>query len=236
VDCDGVDDSIGGAAISTYLAAGTKTIALWYTPTAPAPAGGSFCHDGANVEGILSNTGGTKRIFATWRRQDRLCMGNNDGATDEVMYDTAETTFAGTPIHLAMTHTGGTITLYANGTQITTASSGDTSSLTDSLTLCGNTGTFAAAEGRFHHVALYNVVVPAEEIAILATSKRPRLRRTLPTGEWLFDNCGDGAAGNAVAFRDHSGNARTITADDGANNTGVTCRAGALLTGIGGIQ
>ena len=232
IDCDGVDDSAGGIQLSNYFVAGTKTLSVWYTSAGTPPAEGT-CNS-APVQSIVANTGGVARMILTRRSSTILCVGHHDGGLDTL--NTGATYTDGTLVNLTFVHSGGATTLYKDGVSVATGGSGDLSTLTVSLTVCGNTGVFAPAEGRIHHVLTSSSAMPAEEVAILASSKRPRLRRTAASGEWLFDNCGDGAAGNAVDFRDHSGNARTLTGDDGANNTGLTCRASTVFSYLGGMQ
>jgi hypothetical protein len=230
VECDGVDDSLGGIALSNYVTAATKTVVLRYTSTGTSPAAGS-CGNVA-VQALVAHTGGISRLNIVRRTSTELCTNHHDGTVDQMQSPYVE----GTPIHIAMTHTGGGMVLYADGVAVDTVASGDLSTLTPLLSICGNTGVFAAGQGIIDYVATYDVAVPADEIAALAVSRRPRLRRTIPTGEWLFDNCTPGSGTDAVVFRDHSGNSRTLTGSDGANNTGLTCQASTVLGMHGGIQ
>ena len=162
-----------------------------------------------------------------------MCATHHDGSQDTL----AATHTDGTPVHLALVHTGGNILLYAQGVLASgPTASGNTTTLLPSLLVGGATSLNAFFQGRVDMVATYNVAVSAEEIAAIAGSKRTRIRKTHPTGLWLFDNCADGASGDGVLARDHSGNGEPLTIDNGANNTGATCRASAQLGRWGGIQ
>jgi hypothetical protein len=230
IDCDGVDDVLTGAALSNFITVGTKTYMVWYTPAGAEPTA-TDCSAGAAQKILGSEDGASNFIYISRKNATTLCGGNRDGD-----YDSLETTYAGagTTVHLAVTHSGGTLSLYHNGVFVASGSSGNTEQVTNALKVCDGRGN--PAQGVVHHVALYDVLVPVSEIAALASNKRPRLRRTMPTGEWLFDNCAPGTSGDAVVFRDHSGQSRTLTGDNGANNTGLTCQASVVLGRHGGIQ
>jgi hypothetical protein len=231
VDCS-VDDNIQGAAISNYFTASTKTAMMWYNNLGATPTAGSFCSDTANVQTLMGTTGGN-RVFFTLRRADRMCAGNNDGTTDSAFSDGSSSNVYH---HLALLHTGGVLSFYLNGTLVNTATSGDTNVLTGLFSVCSD-GVFQPANpGRFVYLATYNVAVPVAEIQHLAKSRTPRMKKTKPTGEWYFDNCAIGANCNGVAFRDHSGNGRTLTGSDGANNTGFTGVGFKHIRWFGGIN
>ena len=231
VDCDGVDDAATGLALSTYLTASAKTLTVWYVPSGTPPAAGS-CGNVA-TQSIVAHTAGISRLNIVRRTATLVCTNHHDGAAADQLSGTVTD---GTLMHLAFTHTGGVNTLYINGVVAQSGASGDLSTLTPLLTVCGNTGLFAHAQGRIEEVVVSPTAFDANEIAVLASSRRPRLRRTPASGNWLFDNCPGGASGDGVLFRDHSGNARTLTGNDGANNTGLTCQATRALAFGGGIQ
>ena len=55
-------------------------------------------------------------------------------------------------------------------------------------------------------------------------------------GYWPLDDCSDGTSGDAVAFVDRSGMGNNGTGDNGANNTGLTCRDSSYLSYPGGAR
>ena len=79
------------------------------------------------------------------------------------------------------------------------------------------------------HLQTYNVDVGAAYIEQLARSRLVGPGALAPTASWPLDDCGDGASGNGVTFRDRSGNNRHATGDNGGNDTGLTCRASEFL-------
>lgn len=92
----------------------------------------------------------------------------------------------------------------------------------------GNTGVSSdrCLDGQIYEVALWNTVISAQNIAQLAKSNTRRVAlQTSPAnlkGYWELDSVAGGSSADAATFQDLSGNGNTCTADNGANNTGMT--------------
>lgn len=87
-------------------------------------------------------------------------------------------------------------------------------------------------------VRIYSGALSAQQILTLATGK---LRGTQVGGTliayWPMDECSHGASVDGVGFRDLGGGGYTATADNGANNTGMSCdTTGAGLMNPGGVR
>lgn len=236
IDCDGVDDyALTTANLDTFKTGGTGTWMAWFTPTGANPAGGATCVNSATPK-ILGAASGSnaQRITLGRRGATDLCGSNFDGTTDQLI-----ATYAGvnTTNHLAMVHTGGNIELFLNGVSTGSTASGDTTTHASPLFACNNNSASQSTfQGRVHGISVSSTAMTASEIAVLALSNRPRLRRTPATGEWLFDNCAPGTSGNTIGFRDHSGNGRVMTGGHGANASGLTCQGHSLFSFGGGVQ
>lgn len=230
IDTDGVDDAANGAALSTYFTASTKTVMAWFTPAATGGAG-TTCQNSSN-HNVVGGATATIRFNIGIRSATEICGGHFDGASATVFFPPSS--MIGHTMHVALVHSGGTLAIYYNGVLRDSVPSGNTDALTQLLAVGKPAG--GGLQGRIHHVATYNVAVPPAEIAVLGASRMPRLRRTLPTGEWLFDNCAVGANGVGVNFRDHSFNARTLAGVDPNTSNTLLCRGTPFLLRPGGIQ
>ncbi len=87
--------------------------------------------------------------------------------------------------------------------------------------------------GIIAETALGNTIPNSQGIANLSNSKlRYMLIQVLGAnlkGYWTLDDHPEGTAGDGLTFRDRSGNGNDGTGDDGANNTGLTCKAEEFL-------
>lgn len=217
IESDGVDDYVASAAAATTMYSNTDgTLMLWTNSTVGSGSTGSACR--SNFRGLGDSTN------AVWLalQANTLCAGIF-ATVENSIYSGAIST--NTWYHLAVTWTGGVMRLYLDGIEVSSAS-GLVGMLnpTGTLQLAGVTGADDTWNGRLANPRTYSVPLSAAEIEVIAKSKSYRFVKTNPTGWWSLSECADGAAGNGVVYADHSGNGRTMTGNDGANNTGLTCR------------
>lgn len=232
--CNG-DDNMDGAALSNYFTATDATISLWFTGAGTSPTDSTFCTDVASHQYVVGNTtGSTVRIHITRHSATEICGMHRD--TVPVTTSITGTHTDGTPAHVALVHTGGTLAMYINGVLVAApSSSGNTAALTNTLRLCGSNG-FTGLNGTLDLVALYNVALSAGEVAAIAGARSTGIYKTMPTALWTFDTGADGASAHGVAIRDLSGNGRTVTGNDGADNLGMTFQSSTVLRRWGGVQ
>jgi Concanavalin A-like lectin/glucanases superfamily len=227
--CDGVDDvgATSGSSLGTFITSTAATLTAWVKTTGtPSGSPGAGCYQGYTV---LGDNGG----FATLGllTSTTLCGEVWDGASKTLTAGLSANTW----YHLALRLTGGVLTLFVNGVSAGTVASSAITDLTSELYVC-KTGRSLPLPHRIAELATWNTGLADGEIKNLATGGRQYGFRTVPTGYWPLTQCGDGAPGNAVVFRDASGNGRTILAEDGANNSGMTCRASEHLARAWGAQ
>jgi hypothetical protein len=222
------DVAATSALANTMVSNSVGTIMVWAQPTSVSGSTGTECN--SNYKAMTDN-----------RRGIMVGM-NNTTLCALVFDDNANTINDGTSsanawYHLALTWTGGTATFYVNG-----AAQTPVSSLTallepnQSLNLAGVASTDDSWPGRLADARAYSVALSAAEIAAIAGGRSYRFAKTQPTGWWPLMSCADGAAGNGVVFPDSSGNGNSMTADDGPDNTGFTCRGSLFLRNPHGVQ
>jgi hypothetical protein len=217
--CDGVDDigATSGTTLGTFVTGTAATLAAWVKTTGtPSGSPGAPCYTGYPVLGDEANYVVIGLLTST-----TLCGEVWDGAAKTV---TSASISANTWYHLALRLTGGVLTFFVNGVSAGTVASGAIQSLTSELYIC-KTFSSLPLPHRIADLVTWNTGLSDGEIRNLATSGRKYGFRTAPTGYWPLTQCGDGASGDAVVFRDASGNGRTLVGNDGANNSGMTCRA-----------
>jgi len=215
VDCDGVDDLLTtGSALSNFFSASTGTVMGWVKVTSDVP---DACFGGANM---LTDDATFWGVGRTSDGAQSFCAYLYDGANILTILNTKTNGWH----HLAWTHGSGTQTLYLDGVSIASAAAGDISFMGGLLVMCKE------MPDRLADLRTYTSVLSVDELAVIAQSHLRGIGRTQPSGYWPLTACGDGAAGNTVTFLDRSGNGRNATGDDGANNTGLTCRASEYLT------
>lgn len=225
-DFDGVDDGAMGTALSNYFTTSAKTLIVRFRPTAAPGTPGGTCHTATNI-GVVGGATETLRIIIALKSTTDLCGSHWDGTTDNINVVTGGV--VNNNMHVALVHGGGNLLVYYSGVQQGSAiASGNTDALTQSFAVA-LTGIIHYA-GRIDHVATYNVALSAEEIKVLFSSRKLRLQRTKPTGEWSFDNCAMGTTATNP-FRDISFNNRTLTVAGGP-----ICRGQVQLSYPGGIQ
>jgi hypothetical protein len=221
VNCDGVDDALTTTVTqNNFLTVSAYTIMGWLKVQSTAADEA----DGYNMSPLVSDTGGTVALGRL--TNTTFAAAHSDTAIPEEYLATAASTTGWH--HLAQRVGAGTITLFVDGVNV--SSLGGVTNLeflTYTLLLCK--GITHVVGDRVAEVAFYNVAVPDGDIASIAGSRHSGLGRTAPTGYWPLRDCADGASANGIAFRDHSGLSHPATGDDGANNTGLTCRASELI-------
>lgn len=242
VECDGIDDNVLSTTnVTTFMSSSTGTMTLWYKPTGTASTVNQTCTGGeallADVDPGLVDYG----YLGLYRNPDlggldRIC-GFNDDLGGQDIVATTYTANAWTP--LAWEHTGGNLNLYKDGVLVSTIASGDTSTGlgANDLHMCaGGVPFIEHGEGRFANVVVYPTALGATEIRQMATSRLYYAGWSVPSGHWTFDQCGEGVNCTGVVFADRSGNGRVMTADDGANNTGMMGRASEYLSWPQGVM
>lgn len=244
VDCDGVDDNLKNATtVGSFYSTTTATLMLWMRPTGVGGSSGSGgCEDGERWWGDVEvGVGGSLLIVRNDDYPpgslDRLCVKNTASGTQVIA--TPYTLDAWT--HVALVHTGGNLLMYKDGALVSSTASGtSTGSASALMHLCGGEDAIASAvaagKGRVAEAMTFPTALSAGEIASLGASRLHYIASSAPSGYWPLDTCGDGASGDAVAFVDRSSNGHPLTGDNGPNNTGLTCRAGTILSYPWGVE
>jgi hypothetical protein len=239
---DGIDDDLTtGLALSTFLSAATGSVAVWLKPTGAGDSVGTAdCYEGQRILG--DGVPGTTFSFSYFglsrntnlASADKLCVGL--WSTDEKEGSATYTNNAW--VHLAAVHAAGTLVFYKNGVQITSVAAGNIDDISRVLLIGFGTAMTSLSqsfEGTLAEVIFAPTALSAGVIANLASG----VRRTAPVALSLslpLDDCADGASGEGVSFKDRSGNARHGTGVDGANNTGLTCKASDRLSYPWGVE
>jgi Concanavalin A-like lectin/glucanases superfamily len=217
VVCDAVNDELTtGVAQSTFMSASTGTFMLWFKPTGAADGSGATCNFAQFVMGFSSSANyGALMRNANYGGTDSLCAFNFSGGYNSI--GTAYTVNAWT--HLAWVHGGGNISLYKDGTLVSSTASGNTDDVTQNLQVCHPAGEAVyKARGVVAAPQVFPTALSAGEITSLGKAKLHRVARSAPSGVWDFSRCGDGASCAGMGFTDRSGNNRTMSVVDG---TGV---------------
>lgn len=231
---DGVDDLMTtGQLGSVFFTSTGATIAFWVRTTGTAPAV-DHAYEGQSIVGDALN------YYGIYRQ-------NNTGAGDMVTCwsyltnseDVGTTTNNTVWTHIAFVQTATALTCYKNGLAAGSNTASTALDLSNSGTLVffsvvsGGVTTYA---GEITDVRLFNTALTASQIEVIALSRQFYSGPMNGTGTWTFSQCGDGAAANGVVFADRSGSNRTLTADDGANNSGVICAGSSHLSWPVGAQ
>jgi hypothetical protein len=224
--CDGVDDSLTtGSAASNFLTASAYTIMIVVKHNDATPDTGGVC-------GRDALTGDDNDIVVIKARSTpNFAAQNWDGTAD-----CAVGTFSTNWVHLTSRLSGGNIELFVDGVLAQTTVSGNASTLANLIQVCG-TGDNATdfAPITVAQVEYYNTAKDDNYIAAVAKSRVKDLRKGSPTATWTLDQVAHGAAAHAVGFLDRSGNGRTLTASDGADNLGMTGTANSYMSYFGGF-
>jgi len=233
--CDGTDDRLTtGLTGSTFFTSTGATISLWIKPTGTAPAVAHLFEG----QGII---GDVDAYYGIYRH-------NNSGEGDRVncwgfvasSFEVATTTDNNTWTHIAYVQTGTALTCYKNGVSAgsnTSAASLEVSA-SGNVNLCDvdEPGVATVFAGEIADVRLFNTALTASQIEVIAASRMHMVGPFNGTAYWPLAQCSDGASGDGVVFVDRTGNGRSLTADNGANNTGMACSGSSLLAWPGGNQ
>lgn len=149
-------------AFSSLLSGTDGTMAAWVKLMGtPRTAGEPYDLDGviADSSGYLGITVG---IATAHGSLDRLWIWNYDGTITLVGVPYT----VGTWIHVAWVHTGGNLLAYANGTLVTSVSSGTTANLAGTVRVGGNY-TAAYLEGLVDEIRMYSRALSAGDILAL---------------------------------------------------------------------
>lgn len=228
---DGTDDRMTtGIASSTFFNSTGATISIWIKPTGSAPAV-SHLYEG---QSILGDDNGAGSYYGIYRH-------NNSGAGDEVncwsylsnSEEVATATDNNTWTHIAYVQDNASLTCYKNGV----SAGSNTNSTAMDTTNAGNfnvldvnqPGVTTVYAGEVADIRLYNTALTAAQVEVIAKSRMHYVGAMNGSAYWTFAQCSDGAAANGVGFVDVTGNGRTLTADDGANNTGMTCTGASAI-------
>jgi len=143
--------------------------------------------------------------------------------------------------HVLVTYDGSTTAanahIYIDGTEPSYSISQDatltrSSDISENL-LIGLTTTGDEFDGRISEVAIWNVVLTASQIALLASSRIKgmplMIQPTALKGYWPMNEGVHGVSADLDTAWDLSGNANNGNPDNGANNTGLTWAAETVL-------
>lgn len=229
IQCDGTDDSMTtGVAISSFLTNSTGTIIAVIKHSGAIDAGSGcgrerITGDGNNLMGLTIDNSPEGFYAMNWTGA-AACAGG--------------TYVADTWKHLVWRHSGGNIELFIDGVLSNTVASGNSTSMTNPVHVCGTgdeTGDFVNQAVAL--VEYYNVAWSDNEIAACGKSRLKRCGSRTATASWVFDQVTHGGAADGVGFVDRSGTGRTLTASDGANNTGMTGQGGSHMSyAVGAVQ
>lgn len=224
---DGIDDIMTATTGTNFYTVSDKTIFVMTRHNGPL-SGGSAC----NRDHIVGQANTVVALGAE-SSPDVWAAKNFDGTTD-----CAVGTFSGlnTWVTLVYRHTAGNVELYINGILAQATATGNSTSVASNVVLLWD-GSIADGQypGTIAQVVLYNVGISANQIAAYGQSF---VRGRYPAGAtavWDFERCVHGASVDTQVFQDFSGNNRTITADNGANNTGMSCAGSSRAVKMPGV-
>lgn len=234
VDFDGVDDYVTAGSAADIDNMFPATIALWANIDNAGEANDGRIFDKTDAgNGYALGTENTGDIFFFQAGTATFFYCSSAGAAT---FDTWQ--------HIALTWTGevdstcSAIKLYVNGTLkswTTTQGSGTRPTDAASNFIIGNKNAAGANTGdlTISNFVIIKAVLTQAKITQLANDRTAlaamNVSTTRPTRFWRFDETPDGTNANGVVFDDMMG-IGTATADDGANNTGMTAMAEAVLS------
>lgn len=163
----------------------------------------------------------------------------SDGTTLNSLSFTTTAQSLNTWYHYLATWDGVNASVWWNGVLVSTTSSGIVPSLTNTaftLYIANEGATSTTLAGSLTDVRMWPVKLSDQEIQSMALSRVANVGVRTPSSAWPLDDCGAGASGDAIAFVDRGGNSRTMTGDNGANNTGLTCQGSQILNYAWGPQ
>jgi hypothetical protein len=207
---DGVDDSVAGGTLSTFISDSAATIAAGIKP-----ASEDFTASG--VPNYLACIVCDSEYIGIFRGQytgigrDSIFVFKYDGSQDVLVADTGSVS-VGSWSHVVLVHGGGNLYAYNNGVYIGSVPSGNTQDLSDSLSIGGKVGYFF---GSLDDVRIYNRALSAAEVKrlydlgagthISMTLTNPTLDSGL-VGHWTFDGSDIDWSSTTAEIKDTSGN------------------------------
>lgn len=239
IDFDGTDDYVDAGTV-TNLTATTTTISAWINldsntiqqyfvvqqnSGATANNGVLLWSPGATGTGRFAMTGNLQLASPVFRH-----------ASDSTLSTSTTYHVLGT---WDGTNTATGINLYVNGSEtsyaVTTNGSGTPTSSTGKTIFGGGTAVANRfMNGRLWEIAVWNVVLNAQEIAHLANSRvrgmSLQIRPASLIGYWPLDDQPDGASADADTLADYGPSRFNATGVDGANNTGLASEAERTLS------
>lgn len=225
IDCDGVDDKIStGVDFNTFTTTTAWTI-RGYIKSTGSTYGSSSCFSGGVFIGDDLNYVSVGRGGSAGT--SNACVQHYEGG------EKVSVTMSSGWHHIAVTLNAATLTLYVDGESVGSTGTGNTNTDATNLFMCGAGEGFS--QDRITDVVVHSVALSSNEIASIGKSKQRGVGYTGSQGLWGLNDCNDGTSGDAVSFRDKSGNNRHGTGDDGGNNTGLTCRASEHVRGRIGV-
>lgn len=239
VDFDGIDDALNCGSGSSIDQLITPTVSAWIY----------YSDDGADASQVIYNKSTFLRIFY---------ISDNDGALNNALvfqFQFTSTTAvkyvsvtnaisANTWTHILATydHTRGNdqrVDLFINGVETTYSTTDEGSGTLDQddsagTANIGSRSTSTVFDGQIDEVAIWSVVLTADEITKLAKSKVKgmplQIRPASLAAYWSLDEQSDGTSGDADSFFDKTANANTCTGNNGADNLGLTAKAEEVLS------
>lgn len=228
LDCDGVDDYARSAGARIFTAASARTISLWANVDNPQPS--SFRGR------IISERNNFGWFFATGTSNDIQFFHSGSTSLNRVSNTSAFT--ADVWNHFLVTWDGGTtatnVHIYVNGSEVSYATTTNGVSFTSAdgtSTLCIEGATSVTnpnnrIDGTLSELAVWDAVLDANEIALLASSRVKRIPLQIKPSNlkryWPLDDVAGGSSADLVNMTDMSANRVAITANNNANDTGTT--------------
>lgn len=239
INFDKVDDVVNcGTSDTLFTENGAITISAWINPT----------DLGENSSGrIVDRSGSTSGPEIQLAGTATLRFDAN-GTTVLVRKSSNNVITTETWQHILMTWDGSTtasnVHIYVNGTETSYQTTTNGASLTDnsgqSLLIGNDSSNARTFNGIITEVAIWNMVLSAPQIALLASSKVKRIPLQLSdpdadgvqelVGYWTMDEGVDEKSADLDTARDLSGNGNDGNPDNGANNTGLTWKAEEVLS------
>lgn len=239
IDFDGTDDSLSCGTADILQENAALTISAWINP------------DVAHLGAILGRRKGSSPFgglfFRTNLATSKAISLLVSGSTPLNRVSAVDTVTTGVWQHVLVTWDGSTtatnIHLYHNGVEVSYAITTNGVTLTDTS---GGTTRIGGLQpdsgeilnpfnGKIAIVEYWNVVLNAQEIANLASSKLKRMglqiRPASLVASWALDEQADGTSADGDTFVNlKSPGTHNCTGSDGGNNTGLTAKASEVLS------
>jgi hypothetical protein len=233
VEFDNADDIItltSSSAMDT-LWDGPLSFSMWVNLDSTGEGTGGYLLNKGN------NAAGTNRLFRTLPTDAIHFLVNGTSLMQRITNNNAFSlnTWTNFIVTWDGSMTATNVHIYVNGTEASYATSTNGTTIATVATQTariGNSGDSArTADGHIDEIYMFNKVLSAAEITLLQSRVRKTgLQISGVTFYYALDDCSDGSSANGVTFSDAVGNADAGTGDDGANNTGLTCAAGEVLS------